>query len=242
MAARVRRVGPSEVVVADPDAFVDEAAHRLATLLRARLAGSGAARISLALSGGSTPVPVHRELARRPVPWERVDVFQVDERVVAQDHGDRNLAMIRDTLVDPAGFPEGRVHPMPVPRGAEEADPELLGVAARRYAEILPSPLDLVLLGIGEDAHTASLFPDDESWTDRDEAVLVTGSAHHSHRRLTLAPGPIRTARSRVMLARGGKKAEAVARALQEGPVGEAPARLARGGLWILDEAAASAL
>jgi 6-phosphogluconolactonase len=247
-------IGPTEVVVVEAEAFAETAARRIAEKLR-EAAGrgpgseSGPGRISLALSGGSTPEPVYRALANEPLDWERIDIFQVDERAVSRDHEDRNLGMIRHALRGPWGVCGARVEPMDV-----MADD--LNEAARRYAALLPPSLDVVVLGIGEDAHTASLFPDDGRWDipDRQEAaesadddsrgseVLVTGSARHAHRRMTLGPRALQCASSLVVLARGESKAAAVARALEAGPVREAPARLARGGVWILDTGAARAI
>lgn len=246
-------IGPTEVVVVEAEAFAETAARRIAEKLR-EAAGrgpgseSGPGRISLALSGGSTPEPVYRALANEPLDWERIDIFQVDERAVSRDHEDRNLGMIRRALRGPWGVCGARVEPMDV-----MADD--LNEAARRYAALLPPSLDVVVLGIGEDAHTASLFPDDESWdaADSEDApaagvdahaaeVLVTGSPRHAHRRMTLGPRALQCASSLVVLARGESKAAAVARALEAGPVREAPARLARGGVWILDTGAARAI
>lgn len=226
----------------EAEAFAESAAARIAEDLR-EATGGGTGQITLALSGGSTPEPVYRALADEPLDWERVDIFQVDERAVPRDHEDRNLGMIRRALRGPWGVCGARVEPMDV-----MADD--LEEAARRYATLLPSSLDVVVLGIGEDAHTASLFPDDAGWASADSAdgddggpqVLVTASPRHAYRRMTLSPVALRRASARVVLATGESKAAAVARSLAEGPVREAPARLARGGLWILDTAAASGL
>lgn len=244
--------GPAEVVVVEPSVFADTAARRIAEKLRAAATGPG--QVSLALSGGSTPEPVYRELANEPVDWQRIDIYQVDERAVSRDHQDRNLRMIRRALRGPWGVCGARVEPMDV-----MADD--LSEAARRYAALLPSSLDVVVLGIGEDAHTASLFPDDEGWDAADAAesavaaesadtadstgmpdVLVTTSPRHPHRRMTLGPAALRGAGALVVLASGESKAAAVARSLAAGSVREAPARLARSGLWIIDTGAASAL
>jgi 6-phosphogluconolactonase len=249
------KVGPTEVVVVEEEAFAETAARRIAAKLR-DAAGSRPGSdsetpggpVSLALSGGSTPEPAYRALADEAVDWERIDIFQVDERAVPRDHEDRNLGMIRRALRGPGGLCGTRVHPMDV-----LADD--LEDAARHYATLLPASLDVVVLGIGEDAHTASLFPDDESWNAVDSTdasvvgvdargtdVLVTASPGHAHRRMTLGPASLQRASNLFVLARGESKSAAVALALEAGPMREAPARLARGGLWILDTAAASSL
>ncbi len=115
--------------------------------------------------------------------------------------------------------------------------------AAAEYEAILPERLDVLVLGIGEDGHTASLFPGDPALDAADRRVLAVRAPSPPHGRLTLTPIAIRAARERVMLARGNGKSAAVRRALEEpGPAREVPARLARVGHWILDGEAASDL
>lgn len=207
--------------------FVEVAADRVEAALRRALERGG--RASLALSGGSTPGPIYRALSRRELPWDRVDVFLVDERAVPPDHDDSNGRLARETLTDGAGAP---FHPMP----ADDADPE---GAAARYADALPERLDVVVLGIGEDGHTASLFPDGTDWTGAEARVLITASPRHPHRRMTLGPRALAEADTLLMLVAGAAKRDAVAAALEDGPVREVPARLARRARWVLREDAA---
>ncbi len=128
-------------------------------LARCRVATCG--RFAVALAGGTTPAAFYRLLARvyrDRIPWEAVWVFFGDERFVPPDHPDSNYRLVRETLLDHVPIPGANVHPMPT----VGADPE---TAARRYEALLlsrftgPPALDWVLLGVGEDGHTASLFP-----------------------------------------------------------------------------------
>lgn len=218
-----------------PGEFARVAAERVARVLRR--AGETGATVSLALAGGSTPRPVYRELSQRPgLPWERVEAFFGDERAVPPDHPDSNYRMAREALLERVPVPPERVHRMEAERDDRDA-------AAREYGALLPERLDLLLLGIGSDGHTASLFPDSTALGEEERRVVPSEAPDEPRARLTVTPPVIRMARAAIVLARGEAKAGAVTAAL-EGPPdpGPCPARLARDRTWILDEEAASGL
>jgi len=162
-------------------------------------------RFALAVSGGSTPMRMLRALTLEDVPWDRVDLLQVDERVAPDGAADRNLTALRESLPAPA-----RVHPMPVERGDLEA-------AAKRYAETLasvagsPPVLDLVHLGLGDDGHTASLVPGDPVLDVRDREVAISGP-YQGRRRMTLTYPALDRARQVLWLVTGEGKAAMLAR------------------------------
>jgi len=212
------------------------AAELVARLLR-QAAGSGEGPISVALAGGTTPRAMHEELARLPdVPWGRVSIYFGDERCVPADSPDSNYRVARESLLERVPIPSDRVHRI----HAENADREL---AARSYAELLPPALDLLILGIGEDGHTLSLFPGASSLAESERLVLPVVGPKPPPQRITLSPAAIAAAREVVMLASGAGKAEAVKRALEgDWDPSATPAQLARAAHWIVDKAAASSL
>jgi 6-phosphogluconolactonase len=221
-------------VVAAPE-LPRAAALIVAKLLREAIATRGAA--TLALAGGSTPRAMHEALATLPdVDWARVSVYFGDERCVPPDHADSNYRMARESLLTRVPIPDENVHRML----GEFSDRE---AAARAYAQLVPPALDVIVLGIGEDGHTASLFPGSPALDERERLVLPVLGPKPPPERLTLTPPVLERARCLLMLASGAAKAEAVGRAL-EGPLDThtTPAQLARGGTWILDPAAASHL
>jgi len=223
------------VTVVDRTDFAAMGADRIARLLADAAAARGTA--TLALVGGTTPRPVYQALAARDdVPWRQVHVYFGDERAVPPDDPESNFGMARETLLTRVPIPEPQIHRM----HAEAADVE---AAARSYEALLPARLDLVLLGIGEDGHTASLFPGSSAVTEQARRVLFVTGPKPPPRRLTITPPVLAAARATLVLAAGAAKAEAVARAL-EGPddVIGCPAQLARAGYWILDRAAAAEL
>jgi 6-phosphogluconolactonase len=197
-------------VLADADAVARRAAEFIAA--EARIAEAARGTFTLALSGGRTPWLMLRALARLPVPWRAVQLFQVDERVAPDGDPDRNLTHIRESLLTHVMLPPGNVHPMPV----DDAD---LGAAAMRYAETLamvagtPPVLDLVHLGLGPDGHTASLVPGDPVQDVTDTAVGVAGP-YQGHRRLTLTFPVLDRARRILFVVTGAEKVEMLARLL----------------------------
>ena len=146
-----------------------------------------------------------RALTLEDVPWDRVDLLQVDERVAPDGGDDRNLTALRESLTAPA-----RVHPMPVERDDLEA-------AAKRYAATLasvagsPPVLDLVHLGLGDDGHTASLVPGDPVLDVRDREVAISGP-YQGRRRMTLTYPALDRARQVLWLVTGEGKAAMLAR------------------------------
>lgn len=200
-------------VAAGPD-LPREAAAEVADEARRALAERD--RFTVAVSGGRTPAAMLAALADCDLPWERIHIFQVDERAVPDDHPDRNWAMVRSRLIEAAPVPAGNAHPMP----AADAD---LDAAAERYAATLrrvcgdPPTLDLVHLGLGADGHTASLAPGDPVVDVADRDVAATG-VYASHRRLTLTVPAINRAQKILWLVAGTDKADALTRLAHSDP------------------------
>ena len=229
---------PGLVVVPDARALARRAAERILEWTRAVVAKRG--RCSVALAGGGTPRATYEVLGTSALaaalPWGAIDWYFGDERAVPPDHPESNYRAVREALF--ASHPESleRVFRMP----AEAKD---LEQAARAYGDQLPDRLDLMLLGIGEDAHTASLFPGSPVLGERSARVAVVSGPKPPNPRLTVTPPVIEAAREILVLVSGAGKAEALVRAL-EGPldVTAVPAQLARRGTWIVDIAAAAGL
>jgi 6-phosphogluconolactonase len=193
----------------------DEATARAAATFIAAEAGAAVAargQFVMAVSGGHTPWMMLRALANEDLPWEHVQVVQVDERVAPAGHPDRNLTHLRESLLDHSPIRPEQINAMPV----ESPD---LEAAARQYASTLreiagsPPTLDLVHLGLGPDGHTASLVPGDPvNVTDTD--VAVTG-VYQGRRRMTLTYPIINRARRILWLATGSEKVGMLARLRQ---------------------------
>lgn len=188
---------------------------------------------ALALSGGRTPRPFYEELARLDLPWARIRFYFADERAVSPGHPESNYRLIRKTLL--CGRPEclPRTHRLP-------ADAKDLDRAARRSARAFPAALDLLVLGMGADGHTASLFPGSPALGERRRRVVPARAPSAPRQRLTISPPVIASARAVLVLVSGKGKAAMLARALR-GPREPAkiPAQLALRGAWFVDCAAA---
>jgi 6-phosphogluconolactonase len=219
------------------------AALAAADLVVTRAAEGALARGSfrLGLSGGRTPEAAYRLLARAEfrsrAPWSRLQIFFADERDAPPTEPESNYWLTRKLLVEPTGIPPGNVHRM-------KADRPDLEAAAREYEALVEEPLDLLLLGVGEDGHTASLFPGSPLLQERTRRVAaVYDSPKPPPRRLTITPAVIAAAREVAVLVTGAEKSAPVAHALEsEVPLEECPSRMLRDYEWLLDAAAAAAL
>lgn len=199
-------------ILPDAEAAAGRAAAVIAAAAREAVAARG--RFVFAVSGGHSPWIMLRALAGEPLPWEKVHVFQVDERVAAAGDPDRNLTHLRESLLSRAPLPPEQIHAMPV----EAAD---LDAAAAAYARTLesacgtPPVLDLAHLGLGADGHTASLVPGDPvlSVTDRDVALTAV---YMGHRRMTLTYPVLDRARRVLWLVTGAEKAPVLPRLMRK--------------------------
>jgi 6-phosphogluconolactonase len=182
---------------------------------------------SLVLAGGTTPRRCYELLARLDVAWGRVSVLFGDERCVHADHPDSNYRMAREALLN-------RVAPATVYRIPAELGPD---EAAGLYAHVVSAvaPLDIVVLGVGEDGHTASLFPGHSALKATGLAVGIRDSPKPPPQRVTLTLPALQAARHVIILATGEGKADAVARAKRK----EVPSGMIAGARWLIDRAAA---
>ena len=225
------------VAMQTADDVAREAASRIATLLREALKKNGKA--SLALSGGETPRATYKELARQEgIAWAAVHILFVDERAVAPDHARSNYRMVKESLIDPARVPADRVHRMK----GESAD---LETAAREYADIVKahSPIDVMVLGIGDDGHTASIFPGDATIDVTDRQVVAVPAKGDREARITMTAPGIVASSAVFIIAVGANKTDALDRIWSvSGKKKDTPARLireVRGAItWIIDKAA----
>jgi 6-phosphogluconolactonase len=201
-------------VVPDAAAVASEVADRMAAAIVGAVAERTAAAV--AFSGGATPGPMLRALSQQALPWDAVQVFQVDERLAPDGHPDRNAIMLRAELLDHiAALP----HLMPVT--AEDVQ-QAAGDYAGLLADLAGGVLDAVHLGLGPDGHTASLVPGDPVLRVDDRDVAVTGE-YQGRRRMTLTYPALDRARLLVWEVVGEDKADAVRALVDRGdvPAGE---------------------
>jgi 6-phosphogluconolactonase len=200
------------------------------------VAAAGAAAIAqalqegsrtLVLAGGTTPARCYELLAELEVEWGRVTVLFGDERCVPPDDPDSNYRMARETLLDKVA--PATVHRMPAELGPDQG--------AAEYSPIVEAlaPLDVVVLGIGEDGHTASLFPGHPVLEAKGLVTGVRNSPKPPPERVTLTMAALQGARQVIILATGEGKAQAVAMARR----GEVPSGMIAGARWLIDRAAA---
>lgn len=203
---------------------------------------------AVALSGGSTPREMNRMLAGPPyvdrIPWNRIHLFWVDDRMVAFDDPASNFGAARNDFISKVSIPSEQVHPMPVldsPTGGADTYTREL----RKYFGSKSPVFDLILLGIGTDGHTASLFPDQADAHKGQQWVLSAKGGNPDVYRLTLNYPVLNRARTAAFLVSGQGKAEMV-RTLLCDETARYPAqsiRLENGRLiWLLDRPAASRL
>lgn len=171
-------------------------------------------RYAVALSGGETPKRLYQLLAsargRKDIPWNKVHIFMVDERFVPPDHPDSNFRLIQENLLQSISLPVENIHRM-------RTDCSSANICAKNYeaammeffktydAAILPR-FDLMILGIGEDGHTASLFPGSSALSDREHLVAAVRKKNIRHQRITMTLPVLNNARNILFIATGERK------------------------------------
>ncbi|GLW65051.1 6-phosphogluconolactonase [Actinomadura rubrobrunea] len=247
---------PTVLIHRDQELLARAVAARLVTRLVDVQAARGSA--SVVLTGGGVGTAVLAELAesraRDAIDWRALDIWWGDERFLPTGDPERNETGARKALLDHVDVDPARVHPMPSTDGPDGADPE---AAAERYAAELraaarpedhgPVPsFDVLMLGLGPDAHVASLFPEMPALYEEERTVVaVRGAPKPPPTRLSLTLPAIRAAREVWVVAAGGSKAPAVRLALSEAGPMQVPGAGARGRqrtLFLLDRAAAAQL
>ncbi|MCC8247239.1 6-phosphogluconolactonase [Saccharothrix luteola] len=243
---------PEVVVHRDGELLAAAVAARLVTSLVDAQTARGS--VSLVLTGGRTGIAVLEQLratpARDAVDWTRVDLYWGDERFLPAGHPDRNETQAREALLDHVPVPASRVHVMEPSDGRFGDDPE---AAAEAYAAVLAAAagpdgavpsFDVCLLGVGEEGHVASIFPESPAVAERERAVVaVRDCPKPPPTRVSLTLPAIRAAREVWLMTTGAAKGEAVALGLTDADEVQLPAAGARGRertLWLLDTAAAA--
>lgn len=192
----------------------------------------------VALSGGSTPRRIYELLADQDLPWDRIHWYWGDERNVPPEHADSNLRMVREALLDRASIPPANIHPVPVDVDRPDAAAAEYERRLRRAFGNDPYPgWDLVLLGLGEDAHTASLFPATAAVGETDRWFVENWVEKLASYRYTLTAPAINSGREIWFLVAGQAKRQALMRVLDGGRRPEDyPAQLIQPTRWLVTE------
>lgn len=233
------------MVCPDLEQLVERLAGELCKAARRAVRERGA--FQLALSGGSTPAQLYRRLPGEPdFPWPQSELWLVDERCVEPDDARSNFRMIRELIVERVAIPAARVHPMPAL--ASDGDRRYEG-ALRSALEASAGRLDFVLLGMGADAHTASLFPHSPALSERGRWVVFNDGPRVTppRPRMTMTYPLLNAARSIALLVASRDKHAALSRVAASPPdpdrlpvSGVAPVHADAVLCWYLDRAAAT--
>lgn len=212
-----------------PDAVAEAASSRILQQADRTIAERGAFHIVLA--GGSTPARCYQLLARSPGDWSNWHIWFGDERCLPADHPERNSRMARQNLLSQVPIPASQIHPIPAELGPE--------AAAARYRSLIEPilPFDTVLLGMGEDGHTASLFPGQRQPADA-LVVPVHGAPKPPSDRVSLGRSALGRCRQLLFLVSGAGKQKAVAAWLAGDPLPVALIQSEGNSEVLLDQAA----
>lgn len=202
-------------------------ARRIAQISAQAIGERGLFRVALA--GGYTPRGCYTQLRKLPVDWKHVQVYFGDERCLPRGDARRNDTMAREELLAHVAIPRDHIHAIEAERGAQ--------IAATEYAAVLERalPLDLALLGLGEDGHTASLFPGNPATVQDDIVVPVFNAPKPPAERVSLGMNTLNVAREKIFMVAGKAKREALARIAQGAIL---PAARVAGAEWHVDRAA----
>jgi 6-phosphogluconolactonase len=223
----------------DHETLSREAAQRVRSFIETTLDEQES--FALALAGGSTPRRLYELLGEAPLPWDRIHLFWGDERFVPHDHPKSNVQLVRETLLDHIDVPAENVHPMPTTDTPDAAAAAYADTLHHAFAD-RSHTFDLILLGMGQDGHTASLFPEhDPAPNDATWVRAVSAPPRHDiAQRLSCTLSVINEARHALILVSGASKRETVHAALEEQDDSLPITRVHPQGqlLWLLDEEA----
>ncbi len=228
-------------VLPDKAALIQRSLELVLTKMQDAIAQRGICTI--ALSGGSTPKPLYEQLGQHNLPWDKIHVFWGDERYVPVTHPDSNEGMARKAWLDQVPIPAANIHAMPTASGDPEQDARQHEAELQAFFHIQPGGfpiLDIILLGMGDDGHTASLFPYTDALQVRDR--LVTVGNKDGQPRITFTAPLINQARTVIFVVAGASKRPALEQVFAAtGDAENYPSRLIQpqGELWwLLDQAA----
>ncbi|MBP0028374.1 6-phosphogluconolactonase [Roseofilum reptotaenium CS-1145] len=232
-------------VLPDKGALVSRALALVKEKIETAIASHGYSTIALA--GGSTPKPLYEALSKETLPWDKIHVFWGDERYVPCDHPDSNENMARQAWLNQVPIPPQNIHAMPTRAQDPQQDAETHDTHLRQFfgesSGEFPA-FDIILLGMGDDGHTASLFPHTEALAVGDRRVTVGNK--DGQPRLTFTVPLINEARCVIFLVAGANKINALTQVFApEGDSKAYPSRLIapKGELWwLLDEAAGGSI
>lgn len=205
---------PKWTILENAEAIARVARDRILSAAREAIAKRG--RFSIVLAGGSTPAKTYELLANEQSDWQRWHIYFGDERCLPRDHPDRNSRMAAHALLEKVAIPSSQIHPIPAELGPE--------TAAQNYSNTVEGalPFDLVLLGLGEDGHTASLFPG-QHYPKKLVALPVHNAPKPPSERVSLSTQTLSNCRQLIFLVSGKNKRSAVSRwhSGSDLPVGE---------------------
>ena len=232
-------------VLSDKPALIERS--REIILARLHQALESRDQFTLALSGGSTPKPLYQALQQESLPWSKIHIFWGDERYVPANHQDSNQLMARQAWLDLINIPAHNIHPMNTGGGDVEQDAKRHDRELQEFFPTQPGEFpafDLILLGMGDDGHTASLFPHTAALSVKDR--LVTVGQKDDQPRITFTVPLINQARCVLFMVAGENKRPALKEIFAEqSDAMNYPARLIQPQgelIWLLDQAAGAEL
>ncbi|MGB3293251.1 MAG: 6-phosphogluconolactonase [Phormidesmis sp.] len=234
-------MSPTVEILPDQAALIDRA-HRLTVdSIKAAIAARG--RATLALSGGSTPKPLYASMVGAELPWDKIYIFWGDERYVPHNHEKSNVRMVRETWLNHVPIPAENVFPMPTSADDPATDAAKYEETLKEFFQSQPGEfpaLDFVLQGMGDDGHTASLFPHTQALEVCDH--LVTVGNHDGEPRISFTIPLINQGHKVVFLVAGENKQKALSQVFSaDADPRTYPSKFIQGGSdchWLLDAAA----
>lgn len=228
----------SKLEIISGEDFTTNIADRFEKILNNR---DRSAPFHIFLSGGSTPKPIYRALSSRGIDWSQVHFWWGDERFVPHDHIDSNYRMVREQLLDRVAVPANQIHPWPIlstpALSAEAYDSEFRQIFVRDQ-----QPLHLQILGMGDDGHTASLFPQTRALDDQQRMCVDNRVESNDSVRLTLTYPALALSQRIIFVLKGEGKAQTLKEVLEDGRHPSAKVRgVGEPEFWV-DTSAASAL